>query len=167
MTNHDPIEIIKGAILLEKRGRALYKHFAETAENKGVKDLFEMMADEEKLHIEVLSKHMKALHETGEIADIPLDSKPADFTCDIATADIVSQVAGAGNEAAAISAAIAMEKNAAEFYREGAEKSVKKNEKDLYNWLANWEEMHMKFLADIDEELTEQVWTDNDFWPLF
>lgn len=167
MSAHEPMEILKGAILLEKRGRALYKHFAETSKNNDVTNLFEMMADEEDHHIEILGKHMKAVQETGAMADIALNTKPAHFAGKIATKNIINDIEAASNEASAISAAISLEKSAVDFYRKGAEKAVDKKEKELYDWLANWEEKHMKFLADIDEELTEQIWTDNNFWPIF
>jgi rubrerythrin len=60
---------------------------------------------------------------------------------------------------------MAMEKNAIQLYSDRASDAPDPNEKALYKWLAEWELQHLNFLAEIDKELTEQVWHDNNFWP--
>ena len=55
-----PIEILKCAILMEKRGRAFYKKVAQQASGEVVKRFFEMMAEEESNHIKILSDQFKA-----------------------------------------------------------------------------------------------------------
>ena len=49
-------DILKEAILLETRGKAFYKNVAEKCDSPSAKKIFEMMADEEDLHIKFLSK---------------------------------------------------------------------------------------------------------------
>jgi rubrerythrin len=39
------------------------------------------------------------------------------------------------------------------------------NEKKLFNWLADWEKGHLKILNDLDNDLKEKIWYDNQFWP--
>ena len=48
MTEPTAEDILKSAILLEKRGRAFYTKVAKQTEHEGVREFFEMMADEEK-----------------------------------------------------------------------------------------------------------------------
>ena len=48
MSEDKTIEILKSAILLEKRGRAFYSKVAGQTTGKAVKEFFEMMADEQK-----------------------------------------------------------------------------------------------------------------------
>ena len=49
-------EILKCAILMEKRGQAFYTKVAQQASGEVVKRFFEMMAEEEKNHIKILSE---------------------------------------------------------------------------------------------------------------
>jgi rubrerythrin len=76
-----------------------------------------------------------------------------------------SKISSAGFEAAAISAAIDFEKRAVEVYSRQADISNDPNERDLYRWLAEWEGGHLKILSDMDNELKEKIWNDNQFWP--
>ncbi len=76
-----------------------------------------------------------------------------------------SQIAAAGFEAAAISAAIDMESKAIELYSESSENADDINEKKLFKWLADWEKGHYKLLFDLDRDLKERIWNDNQFWP--
>ncbi len=160
------LEAIKGAILLEHRGRDLYKHFVRTVKNDAIRSIFETMVDEERHHLEVLGEHFKALVKDGTLADISYEAKPVD-TAGIISKDILGQISVAGDEAAAISAAMALEEKAVDFYRKSAGTAQSDTERALFNWLANWEETHLQFLAKIDRELTERVWGDNSFWPLY
>ena len=47
MEENNTLEILKQAILLERRGKAFYQKVAEQTENKTIRDVFEMMAEEE------------------------------------------------------------------------------------------------------------------------
>jgi len=83
----------------------------------------------------------------------------------ILTKKLKNEISAASFEAAAISAAIDMENNAIKIYSDRASLATDKNEKDLFNWLANWEKTHHEILIHIDNELKESVWYDNQFWP--
>ena len=50
------LEILKMAILMEKRGKAFYEKMAEQTDSEGAKMIFMTMAEEEKEHVEYLSK---------------------------------------------------------------------------------------------------------------
>jgi rubrerythrin len=58
-----------------------------------------------------------------------------------------------------------MEKKAIAVYSERAESATDQSEKELYQWLSNWEKDHLQILAQLDKELMEQIWYDNSFWP--
>jgi hypothetical protein len=34
----------------------------------------------------------------------------------------------------------------------------------FYQWLAEWERGHHQLLFQLDQELKEKIWTDNNFW---
>jgi rubrerythrin len=84
---------------------------------------------------------------------------------EILTQDLKRQISAADYEAAAIAAAMSMEKNAIQVYGRRAAEAQDPDERALYRWLAEWETAHLDFLARIDRELTEEIWHDNRFWP--
>jgi rubrerythrin len=166
MAETKPLDILKGAILLEHRGKALYESVVKTSESEGVKELFNMLSLEEDKHIRVLNKQFSRIvkGETFDIAE--LEKEHAATHEAIITRKIVANISGAGYEAAVISAALGFEKNAVKFYSEHATAAESEDEKKLYNWLAEWEKNHMLMLARLDNELKEKIWYDNQFWPL-
>lgn len=83
----------------------------------------------------------------------------------ILTEEIKSQVSAAGYEAAAISAAMDFETRAVQIYSDRAVSATDKNEQATYQMLADWEKGHHFWLHKINEDLREQIWYDNNFWP--
>jgi len=61
---------------------------------------------------------------------------------------------------------MAMEDNAVSYYSRRANLADGHLERDLFEWLANWEKTHLQFLTDLDKALQESVWYDNKFWPM-
>ena len=166
MNVENALEILKKAILLETRGNAFYSHAAESAKDVAVKRFFESMAQEELKHIDVLSAQYKNYQKAQRFVSQPLDSdEKADLAAKVLTTDLKQKMSAAGFEAAAISAAMAMEERAIKLYADRAAASNDSEEKALYKWLAEWEKKHLKLLTDIDRALTETIWFDNQFWP--
>ena len=76
MSEDKAVEILKNAILLEKRGKAFYSQVAQHTSGKAVKQFFEMMANEEAKHIKILSDQFKAYQDkkrfdAGDFAKAP------------------------------------------------------------------------------------------------
>ena len=69
MTETKALDILKGAILLEHRGKALYESVVKTSESEGVKELFNMLSREEDKHIFVLEKQFSRISK-GESFDL-------------------------------------------------------------------------------------------------
>ena len=166
MSEDKTMDILKSAILLEKRGRAFYSKIAGQTSGKAVKEFFEMMADEEIKHVEILTEQFKAYRLNKEFtADSNLEDPHSSIDSKVLTEELKKEISAVDYEAAAISAAMDMEKNAIKLYSDRAAEATDPNEKALYKWLAEWEAQHLNFLAAIDKELTEQIWYDNNFWP--
>jgi rubrerythrin len=160
------IEILKQAILLEKRGQAFYSQVAGQASGKAVKQFFEMMAEEEVKHVEILSDQFKAYKENSRFTPGAINDGHSDGVAkDVLTREMKNEISAADYEAAAISAAMSMEESAIRLYSERAENAEDPNEKALYDWLAKWEMQHLGFLSEIDRELKEEIWNDATFWP--
>ena len=167
MTDTAAIDILKSAILLEKRGKAFYGKISEQTSIQAVKDFFGMMADEEDKHVQILSDQYRAYQTRGTFAQPSKDSGASTaFASAVLTERLKREMTAASFEAAAIGAAMAMERGAIQLYARRAETAPGPEEKALYQWLADWEAEHLAFLANVDRDLTEAIWNDNHFWPL-
>jgi rubrerythrin len=166
MESSKTLDILKQAILLEKRGKAFYSTVAEQSKVVDVKKIFEMMADEEDEHIKYLSEQFKNFKNNNKFLANELPKIDEDTSAEnILTGRIKQQISAASFEAAAIASAIDFETRAVEVYSERAKNAVDLEEKKFYTWLADWERGHHKLLYELDKELKEKVWNDNSFWP--
>jgi rubrerythrin len=166
MAEDKTMQILKKAILLEKKGRVFYAQVAQQTSSKTVRDFFEMLADEENNHIQTLTEQFKT-YQARKKFDARLFGKahPSDIASQVLSQKIKAEISAADYEAAAITAAMSMEKSAVKLYSDRAADATDPDEKKLYQWLAGWETQHLGFLADIDQELTESIWYDQNFWP--
>jgi rubrerythrin len=166
MSEPNTLEILKQAILLERRGKAFYQKVAEQADSDAIQSFFQDMAEEEQKHIEILSAQFKSYTEEGRFSPGGFNEEENSRISDtVLNADIKEKIATAGFEAAAIGAAISMEERAVKVYSEQGVAAVDPEEKRLYTWLSQWERQHLKVLMDIDRALVEKSWHDNQFWP--
>jgi rubrerythrin len=159
-------DIMKTAILLERRGKAFYTKAASDTASEAVRKIFTMMARDEDEHIQFLSNQFAAYEKTGKFAKNNFES-PTDDTeaLMILSEQVKKEVSAADFEAAAISAAIDFENRAVDIYQARANEAADPNEKEMYQMLADWERTHYQMLNRIDEDLKEQIWFDNKFWP--
>lgn len=166
MAESNALDILKKAILFEKRGQAFYRKVAEQTESPEVKEFFEMMAVEEENHQEALSQQFKAFKEKGRFNPGEYGPRSApEVSGQVLNQALKEKISSAGFESAAISAAISMEERSVKLYSERAESTDDPEEKKLYLWLSEWEREHVNILLDMDRELTEQIWNDQSFWP--
>jgi rubrerythrin len=166
MEENTTLEILKQAILLERRGKAFYQKVAENTKIRDLRDVFEMMVAEEQKHINTLSEQFKSYRQEKKF--IPGSHNYTDTSSvasKVLTRKIKEKISAAGFEAAAISAAISMEERAVKLYSESAETTSDPEAKALYEWLVRWEREHLSLLLDIDKALREKIWFDNKFWP--
>jgi rubrerythrin len=160
-------EILKLAIIMENRGKSLYEMVAAQTASEDVKKIFQTMADEEQVHIDFLTKQFAYYqkNKTFDKNELNTMQEGEAVANSILTEKIKKDISGAGFESAAISAAIDMENKSVEVYQKRANETGDTNEKELYQWLADWEKGHHKLLLELNKQLTEKVWYDNNFWP--
>jgi rubrerythrin len=162
----DPTDVLKEALLLEKRGYAFYKMVSGHIHDKATRRFFELMADEEKNHIQLLAEELKMYQSRKKFTQNNFDDKTSSQIADLVLSNpLQDRISAAEFEAAAISVAMLMEERAIKLYADRANASTDSDEKRLYNWLADWERSHLKYLAGIDQALKEKIWNDNQFWP--
>jgi len=165
-TNLKFIDALKEGILLERKGKAFYTVAAQHSEDKSVKEFFQEMADEESFHDQFLSQIFSNYNRSGHVNSIDFsgtDIRKATRT--VINADLITKITSAGYEAAAISAAIEMEKKSIDLYSSQAVTATEPEEKKMFEFLADWEQGHLAVLVKLNQEIQEQVWFDNNFWP--
>ena len=166
MSETKTLEILKSAILLERRGRSFYLKVAEQTDSSAVKSFFEFMADEEQKHMDILAEQFKAYKEKGRFESGTFDkSETGKVASEVLDREIRERISASGFEAAAVGAAVSMEQRAVEIYADRADSAIDPEEKGLYEWLSAWERKHLNMLVDIDKALVEKIWFDNNFWP--
>ena len=159
-------DILKTAILLELRGKAFYNTAVRETKSETVRKIFTLMAEEEDEHVAFLSRQFSEYEKTGKFAQNVAQAHPDEAEASLILSDKVkSEISAASYEAAAISAAIDFENRAVEVYQGRANEATDPNEKELYQMLADWERTHFRLLHKLDEDLKEQIWNDNNFWP--
>ena len=125
------------------------------------------MADEEEKHIQVLSDQFRAVQGRGAFVPLGTDDELSEsFATAVLSDRLKKDISAAGFEAAAVAAAMTLERDAVRLYTTRAEAALDVQEKELYQWLADWETGHLEFLSRVEHEITEAVWNDNHFWPL-
>ncbi len=165
-TKDTALDILKTAILLERKGKAFYTQAARNSESKSAKQIFETMAEEENAHIAFLTEQAQNYIKSNKF--MTPEVKPEDDddkTTEILTEQIKKEINAASFEAAAISAAIDFENRAIEVYSKRAHEATDPIEKQVYQMLADWEKGHHHLLHRLNEDLKEQIWNDNNFWP--
>lgn len=159
-------DILKTAILLERRGKAFYSMTARQTESDAVRKIFTMMAEEEDSHIDFLSREFAEYEKNGRFSGNAMQNPANDAEALLILSERVKkEISAAGFESAAISAAIDFENRAVEVYQGRANEAEDPNEKQMYQMLADWERTHFRLLHKLNEDLKEQVWHDNNFWP--
>jgi rubrerythrin len=158
MPDNAAIEVLKMALLLERQGKTFYEQVAQQTHSPAVRELFRTLAAEEQKHAEILAER------GGSPATAP-GPVPDTLSKLVLSKDIRKQIGAASYEAAAISAAIDMENRAVALYSGRAGEAADPAERALYQWLADWERGHQRFLARIHQELLEEIWQDSGFWP--
>ena len=166
MAETSTLDILKGAVLLEHRGRALYRSVVDSSSAEEVRELFNLLYKEEEKHIDILNKQFSRISKGRSFDISELTDEHSSLMDAVLTEKIVKRISGAGYEAAVIAAALEFEKNAVKFYSDRASSAESEEERKLFGWLTDWEKGHMLMLAKLDSELKEKIWFDNRFWPL-
>lgn len=162
-----PTDILKEAILLEKRGKAFYSNVAKQSRSAAARKIFNMMAEEEDDHIKFLAVQFKSYMKDKKFVKPEENIEPADESAalEILSEKVKKEISAASFEASAISAAMDFETRAIKIYSDRAKEATDPLEKETYKMLADWESGHHSLLHRLNEDLKEQVWNDNSFWP--
>jgi rubrerythrin len=165
LIEEDVKNAIKTAIQMEKDGFAFYKKAsAQTSSDMG-REIFDSLANDEQLHLEVFQKLFEDRIKKSEWNNLVNSSKKyADI--DIFPKDL-QQIEGANpdtNELDAIKIAMDSEKDAIEYYGKIKEKTKEEDIKRIINEIIEQEKNHYSILQEEFEHLTKTgYWYELDF----
>ena len=165
MLDDDVKNAIKTAIQMEKDGFAFYKKAsAQTASDMG-RDVFESLANDEQLHLEVFQKLFQDRIEKTEWDNLVNSSKKY-AEIDIFPKDL-KQIEGANpdtNELDALKMAMNSEKEAIDYYGEIKEKTKDESIRQIINEIIEQEKNHYSILQEEFDYLSKTgYWFELDF----
>jgi rubrerythrin len=161
----DVKDAIKTAIQMEKDGYAFYKKASAQTSSEMGRDIFDSLAKDEQLHLEVFQKLFEEKIEKSEWNNLVNSSKKyADI--DIFPKDL-QQIEGASpdtNELDAIKIAMDSEKDAIEYYGKIKENTKLEDIRQIINEIIEQEKNHYSILQEEFDHLTKTgYWYELDF----
>ena len=151
------LEALSQALKLEKEGRAFYLKAAEDTVNEKGRAMFLSLADDEKIHAEMIQRQIQAIEGHGtyalmpdlEVADIDLDAKL--FPPEREGAE--ERIGPNPNQLDALHLALEIEIRSYDLYRAAASETDQGAGRQMYQWLASAEMTHFNLLMSNYESL--------------
>ena len=165
MVDDDVKNAIKTAIQMEKDGYSFYKKASAQTSSEMGRDIFESLAKDEQLHLEVFQKLFEDKIEKSEWNNLVNSSKKY-AEIDIFPQDL-KQLEGANpdtNELDALEIAMDSEKNAIDYYGDIKEKTKEENIRQIINEIIEQEKNHYSILQEEFDHLSKTgYWYELDF----
>ncbi len=154
------------AIQTEIDGHTFYQRFAEQTEDANARAMFERLARDEVMHLELLTSTKATLEESGEWAEYtgvtqdPVEGAPI-FSRERVEQNIVAYT----SDLSALRMAYLIEKDAVDFYTQAAEQIEDPNGQRMFSDLVKMEQNHLDLLEGEYEFLRGQFQTAMGFAP--
>ncbi len=151
------MDIFEYAMQMEKDGEDYYRQLADQTENKGVKTILKMLADDEVKHyntIEEMKTKKPQMAETAILADaknvfVQIKGSNEKFDFDTSEIELYKKAQD-------------IEKRSEDFYREKVNQVEKKYQKDIFLKLADEEKKHYFLLENIIQFVSRpETWLEN------
>ncbi len=161
-TEFDAItDVLRKAFQVEVDGFTFYSMAAERTTKPAVQQLFERLARDETEHQAYIKAVMRRYEEHGvsSFRFDPRDPDLAEFSSEIFTESFKEQAQGEVSELGALSIGVQLESNAVAFFAAAARDATKPQIAGFYQFLADWEGMHLRTLKQLFDSIRV------DFWP--
>ena len=151
----------------EIEGRELYRMVSERTDDPQAKDVFKYLAEEENKHFETLEKmyHSTLKGEEIKFPDLPRLVEFKDVESPIFSENFKKRIGQSHFEMSALSIALRLERDAADFYKKMAKESSDNGLKDFFKNLADWEEDHYRAIYREIQFLQDEYYQNNNFSP--
>ncbi len=162
--------MMKIALQTELNGIQFYTMAAEKTEDRKGKEVFKMLAEDEKKHFRELQRHFKSLRSSNKWApSISLGEASLTFESEspIFSEELKTRVKEKHFEMSALSIGALLESNSIDFYRKMKEETDDPIAKELFAKLQQWEQNHLEAITRQLTLLKEEYWAEQHFAPLF
>ena len=153
-------------IQTEIDGYDFYVKFAAQTEDPGARAIFERLAQDEVMHLELLRNARAALEESGAWTEYKgLPSSPVEGAPIFSRDRVEENVVTYTSDLSALRVAYLIEKDAVDFYRRAAQETDDTNGKRMYLDLVKMEEGHLALLQGEYDYLRNQFQMAMGFAP--
>jgi erythrin-vacuolar iron transport family protein len=150
MAQSGSLEAIYKALEFEREGEAYYNDSAARVKHPETHSVLKMLAEEELTHVEFLENFVEVLSDSGKLPDKVTIDIERDFKLIFkeASATIDTDAKVSLSETEALDFALKMETKGHTMYLDLSGKATDPKEKELFAFLAGWEEKHAAFIED-------------------
>jgi rubrerythrin len=161
------VDAVKQALMVEIKGQELYTHAATKTEDPAARALFEALAKDEDDHVRILKSQYKSLMEDGRIDLAAVHPAEVDHGSHMIIDDKFKRSIQRGTfEMAVIGIGCDLENKAISYYKEQAAKAEDADLRQLFTWLAEWEDGHLEQLLELEKIYQDAYWADQGFSPM-
>ena len=154
------------AIQTEIDGYAFYQRFAERTEDPAARAMFERLAQDEVMHLELLRNAKTALEEDGRWIEYRGSEREPVAGAPIFSRERIEQnLVAYTSDLSALRVAYLIEKDAVDFYSQAAERTEDPDGKRMFQDLIRMEQGHLELLQGEYEFLRGQFQTAMGFAP--
>jgi len=160
MTTQAALQVLSQALKLEREGRAFYLKAADEALDEKGQAMFLSLADDERLHAEMVERQIHALEGQGVYVLLPdLKAPRIDLNARLfppKREDVAAKVGANPNELDALHVALEAEIKSYDLYRTAASTTDDAAGKSMYQWLASAELTHFHLLMSNYQSLVDR-----------
>ncbi len=166
MTNEQLLTGLKEAMLTEMAGIEFYTTAAEKTADVQGREVFALLAEEERKHLEYLKRQYGHLMENSRFEPLNESSRinPAQAS-PIFSSELTSRLNSAHWEMTALSVGLALEQASIQRYRNLASSTTIPEVQNFFTTLVRWEETHAAALQKQLNQLRDSYWQDAHFAP--
>jgi rubrerythrin len=158
---------LKDGIMTEIKGQQLYSHAATQTEDPSAKSMFETLAKEEEIHVQILQGQFESLSQEGRLDLSKVHPAEIDHGSGTVIDDAFRKSIKRGKfEMAVIGIGCDLENKAIAYYKEQAEKAEDPELRKLFEWMHDWEVGHLEYLSELERMMQDQYWAERDFSPM-
>ncbi len=166
MTNEELLAGLKEAMLTEMAGIEFYTTAAEKTADVQGREVFALLADEERKHLDYLKHQYGNLMKNSRFEPLSETSRiNPEQASPIFSPELTSRLNTAHWEMTALAVGLALEQASIQRYRNLASATTTPEVQNFFTILARWEETHAAALQKQLSLLRESYWEDARFAP--
>jgi rubrerythrin len=160
------LAVLQVGIQTEIDGYHFYTQFAARTQDPKAKEMFERLAHDEVMHLELLRNNKARLEDSGQwVEHVTMEAGSPEGAPIFSRERVAANVVDYTSDLSALRLAYLIEKDAADFYERAADQTDDPNGQRMFRDLAHWERGHLKILESEYRFLLEQFHSTMGFAP--